>query len=190
MPRQYIFLLGNMANQITGSKLPSNGDCLRVLFYNMRVVNLNLNESSGLVADECLLFWKKARIPTQHHCDIVRKIKKLYDSWRSLDKNKTRKSETQQYKEQNYKNSLNNLFDIAHEDAFNIIKIEEDRRFLTLQRQEGRVGYMTGVDKKLCAIEERRSEREQKREMFKQKSIMEPGKLIMLLTKNNNLRNI
>lgn len=183
MPRQNIYLLGNLVNQITGNKLPSNGDCLRVLFYNMRVVNLNLNDSSGLVADECVLFWKKARIPTQYHCDIVRKIKKLYDSWRSLDKNKSRKSATQQFKEKQFQNSLNNLFDIAHEDAFNIIKIEEDKQFLILQRHEGRVGYMTGVDKKLCAVEERRSEREHKREIFKQKSILEPGKLIMLFTK-------
>lgn len=76
MSRQSIFIIGNLVNQITGNKLPSNGDCLRVLFYNMRVVNLNLNDSSVLVADECLLFWKKARIPTQYHCDIVRKIKK------------------------------------------------------------------------------------------------------------------
>jgi len=45
------------------------------------------------------------------------------------------------------------LFDNAHKDAFNI-KIDEDGQFLTLQRQEGRVGYMAGVDKKLCAVEE------------------------------------
>lgn len=62
-------------------KLISNGDCLRLLFYNMRVVNLNLNDSLGLVADECLLFRKKARIPTQYHCDIVQKIKHLHESW-------------------------------------------------------------------------------------------------------------
>jgi len=185
MSRQYIFLLGNIANQITGNKLPSNGDCLRVLFYNMRVVNLNLNDSSGLVADECLLFWKKARIPTQYHCDIVRKIKNWYESWRSLDKNKTRKSATQQFKEKHFQNSLNNLFDIAHKDAFNIIKIDEDWQFLTLQRQEGRVGYMAGMDKKLCAVEERRSEREKRRQLFSQTSIMQPGKLISLLKKNN-----
>lgn len=91
------------------------------------------------------------------------------------------------------------MFDIAHKDAFSIIKIDEDRQFLTLQRQKGRVGYMTGVDKKLYAVEERRSEREQKRELFKQTSIMQPGKLISLLKKkkkyisdydNNNLHNI
>lgn len=107
----------------------------------------------------------------------------MYESWRSLDKNKTRKSATQQCKENNFKNSLNNLFDIAHKDAFNIIKIDEDRQFLTLQRQEGRVGYMAGVDKKLCAVEERKCEREQRRELFKQTSMMRPGKLIFILKK-------
>ena len=183
MSRENIFLLGYINNQITGNKLPSNGDCLRVLFYNMRVINLNLNNSANLVADECLLFWKKARIPTQYHCDIVRKIKKLYDSWRGLFKNRSRKTVTQQNKENDFENSLNDLFDIANTNAFNIIKIEDDRKFLTLQRQKGRIGYMAGVDKKLSAVEERRSVREQKREMFKQKSIMKPGKLITLLIK-------
>lgn len=100
-----------------------------------------------------LIVLKKAKIPTYNHCDIVQKIKKLYESWQSLDKNKTRKSATQQYKEKFFKNSLNNLFDIAHKDAFNIIKIDEDKQFLTLQRQEGLVGYMAGVDNKLCAVE-------------------------------------
>jgi hypothetical protein len=75
------------------------------------------------------LFWKNARIPTQYHCNIVWKIKNIYESWRSLDKNKTRKSVTQQYNEKKFQNSLNNLFDIAQKDAFNIIKIEEDRQF-------------------------------------------------------------
>jgi len=60
MPRQQIYLVGPMNNQITGSKLPSKGDCLSVLFYNMRLVNLNLHESSRLVIDECSFFWKKA----------------------------------------------------------------------------------------------------------------------------------
>lgn len=45
---------------------------------------------------------------------------------------------------------------------------------------------MIGVDKKWGGVEERRSEREQKREMFKQTSITEPGKLTMLLPKNTH----
>jgi hypothetical protein len=94
MPRQQLFLIGTMKNQITGSKLPSKRDCLSVLFYNMRFVKLNLNESSHLVIDECMVFWRKARIPTQYSSDCATKLKKLYEYWRSLDKNKSRKIDT------------------------------------------------------------------------------------------------
>ncbi|KAF0712490.1 Uncharacterized protein FWK35_00031652, partial [Aphis craccivora] len=66
MSRKQVFLVGIMKNQITGGKLPSKRDILRVLFYNMRVVNLSLQESALLVIDECLIYWKKARIPTHH----------------------------------------------------------------------------------------------------------------------------
>lgn len=44
-----MFLVGIMKNQITGGKLPSIRDILSVLFYNMRVVNLSLQESTSLV---------------------------------------------------------------------------------------------------------------------------------------------
>jgi len=54
--REPIFLLGNMKHQITGSKLLSIGDCLQVLFFNMRISKLNLNESAFLVVDECIVF--------------------------------------------------------------------------------------------------------------------------------------
>lgn len=44
-----LFLLEHDENQIIGAKLPSNGQVLRVLFYNLRKVKLNLrNKSSGM----------------------------------------------------------------------------------------------------------------------------------------------
>ena len=57
-----------------------------------------------------------------------------------------------------FEDSLGDLFDIAHANATNMIKIE-DRKFLFAQRQKGRIGSMLGVDKKLAAIEQRKSER-------------------------------
>ena len=42
MTRKQVFLVGIMKNQITGGKLPSKGDILSVLFYNMRVVNCDI----------------------------------------------------------------------------------------------------------------------------------------------------
>jgi hypothetical protein len=58
--REKLFLIGYMNHQITGSKLPSKGDCLKFLFYNMRLTKLNLNDSASLVIDECIVFWKKS----------------------------------------------------------------------------------------------------------------------------------
>jgi len=95
MPRQLIFLVGVMKNQITGSKLPSKRDILSVFFYNMRTVKPTLHDSTSLVFDECQFFWIKARIPIQDRSHCVTKIKKLYDEWRHLDKNKNRKTDTQ-----------------------------------------------------------------------------------------------
>lgn len=65
----------------------------------MRLVNLNLQGGSRLVIDKCLIFWKKARIPTHDSSDCIKKLKKVYEDWRKLDKNKTRNTETQEKKE-------------------------------------------------------------------------------------------
>jgi hypothetical protein len=57
--RQEIYLVGHHKHQITGSKLASNGDCLRVLFYNMQIVGFNLATSAYLVIEECNIFLEK-----------------------------------------------------------------------------------------------------------------------------------
>lgn len=54
--REKLFIIGYTKHQITGRKLPSKGDCLKVLFYNMRVTKLNLNNNASLVVEECLMF--------------------------------------------------------------------------------------------------------------------------------------
>lgn len=59
MSRQPNFLVGHMISQIKGCKLPSNSDCLRALLYNMRIVQLDFDYSSALVADEISFFGKK-----------------------------------------------------------------------------------------------------------------------------------
>ncbi|KAK9696216.1 hypothetical protein QE152_g32038 [Popillia japonica] len=93
MSRKSVFFVGSMTNQITGSKLPSRGNVLSVLFYNMREVMLTLHESASLVIDESLIFWKKARIPTQDRSDCIKKCKKLYEALRNLEKHKSRKND-------------------------------------------------------------------------------------------------
>lgn len=160
MSRNQIFLVGTMNNKITGSKLPSNRNCLSVLFYNMRNVNLSLKSSALLTIDECLIYWKKARIPNQDRDNCAKKLKKLYEHLRNLEKNKTKFGIIYRARERQFEETLDDLFDIAHSNAMNIIKIEEDKEFLLLQRQKGRVGCMLGRDMKLAEKEQRKVTRE------------------------------
>lgn len=82
-----IFLVGDIKYQITGAKLPSNRQVLAVLFYNIREVNLKVNESANLTIRECIIFWEKARIPTRALPNCVKKLVDLYQVWRDLQKN-------------------------------------------------------------------------------------------------------
>lgn len=170
--RKDIFLVGHMKHQITGSKLPSNGDCLKVLFYNMRVTKLNLAASARLVIDECIIFWEKARIPTRDRHKCKEKLIKLHVDWRQLLKNKNKDSEHFREKENNFVEMLENLFDIAHQNALQMIRINEDKQFLLKQREKGRPGSMLGIDMKETNKEKRKSDR-QKREDERRQRISE-----------------
>lgn len=75
--KKEIFLVGDVKHQITGSKLPSNGQVLAVLFYNIRNVNLSVNESANLTIRECIIYWEKARIPTKSLPNCVKKLVNL-----------------------------------------------------------------------------------------------------------------
>ena len=54
-----IYLLGHYESNITGSKLPSVKQVLRVLFFNIRVVKLNLRKSATLSTQKAIIFWEK-----------------------------------------------------------------------------------------------------------------------------------
>uniref|UniRef100_A0A2S2RA28 Uncharacterized protein n=1 Tax=Sipha flava TaxID=143950 RepID=A0A2S2RA28_9HEMI len=150
-----IFLVGDVQHPINGSKLPSNGQVLAVLFYNIREVKLTINESANLAVHECVIFWEKARIPTKSLPNCVKKLVDLHQVWRGLQKNAKKTQDVFKQHQQAFTDSLNNLFDIAHADALQLIKIEEDKIFLKHQREPGRVGYLGGVDKKLSDKEKR-----------------------------------
>lgn len=164
--RTDIFLIGDVKHQITGSKLPSNGQVLSVLFYNIREVNLDVNASANLSIRECIIYWEKARIPTKSFPNCVKKLVTLYQVWRNLQKNAKKVQDVFVQRRQEFVVNLNNLFDIAHADVLQLIKINEDRIFLERQREPGRPGYLAGVDKKLAEKEEKmrlRNIAEQKR---------------------------
>jgi len=144
--REKVYLLGHYSHEITGSKLPSNKQVLSVLFYNVRVVKLNIRESDRLALQEVMIFWEKARIPTREIRNCIPKLEDLYDKWRKLQKNDGRSSESHKKKEADFESKLQDLFDIAHANALDMISIEDDKQFLLNQRLKGRPGFMYGID--------------------------------------------
>ncbi|KAE9528104.1 hypothetical protein AGLY_012526 [Aphis glycines] len=156
--------------RITGSKLPSNGDILRRLLFLIRNEKKTVKESSTVITQELLYFWKCARIPTMNDYNITPKIEKEYMNWRALQKGKSRRSQPQIKKEEVFKDRLTDLFDIAHLNALQIIKIDEDKKFLLAQREKGRKGCMIGIDRKLEKQEMRKNQREIAFQNYKNRS--------------------
>lgn len=76
--KKSVFLIGCVKQQKTGSKLPSNGQVLTVFFYNIREVNLTVNENAILTIHECIIYWGEARIPTKAIPNGVKKLVNLY----------------------------------------------------------------------------------------------------------------
>lgn len=154
-----INFIGVPYDQILGNKLPSRKQVLSVFFFNHRVRNLTISASANMVAEELLVFWKKARVPTQEKKRCVKKVISLHNEWIAVTKHINRRNVTQQKKEDDFAESLEDLFDVAAEKALQTMKIEEDRQFLILQRQKGRPGSMIGVDNVLFQKEKRRMKR-------------------------------
>ena len=78
-------------------------------------------------------------------------------------KHRTRSNVTDKVNQDKYIKKLNSLFDISHARADEMIKNEEDREFLQLQRL-ARVDSISSVDGKLAAKEKRSAECKQRLE--------------------------
>lgn len=165
-----IDLIGHTSHQITGAKLPSNRQVLQVLFHNMRFVKLEHKEGAALVIDLVSVFWQQARIPIRDHHKCVDKLIKLYKKYRNIQKTVPSKRTNNQIDvASDFCDRLDDLFDIASENALEIITIEEDRLFLEMQREKGRVGSMIGVDMALFGREQRSKLRKEKEEARRKK---------------------
>lgn len=150
-----IWLIGNTEDHFSYAKLPTRGQVLKVLFNFHTLRNQSLDDSVKETAAMELPIWERARIPTKAKNHVWDRLRHLHKEWQNLKKSISRKSETEDGKRKSFKDSLEDLFDIAHQDAMTIIKIEEDRQFLTAQRERGRRGSMAGIDVKLAKQEKR-----------------------------------
>lgn len=163
-----VAIIGNVSHQILGAKLPSNRQVLQVLFYNIRFVKLNAKESAKLAIDAVLIFWNQARIPTRKLDKCITKLLNIYEQWETLRKRDLNKlSAAMKVKYDDFVDDLDNLFDIAHANAMELMCIDEDKIFMEQQRQKGRPGSMLGIDKKLADKEERSRLRKEQEEAKK-----------------------
>lgn len=164
-----IFLIGSIAINITGAKLPSREQVLKVFFYNNRVVNMNPRDSARLAVREAAIFWEKAKIPMKQEHRCVDTLMDLYKRWENIRKSCNRRNEKQDEIEKCFKDELDELFDIAHGNAMELMKNERDREFLRKQREKGRPGSMAGVDVILALKEQKKQARMAQEEQRKRK---------------------
>lgn len=162
-----IILIGRILHQILGAKLPSNRQVLQVFFYNMRIAKFSSKESAKLSVNMASVFWQQARIPIREEHKCCEKLIKIYDEWNRV--RKTSSKGKPHSKQGEFVGKLDDLFDIAHANALQMIPAEEDRQFLLKQREKGRPGCMAGVDLKMYAQEKRSIERKDKEEARKRR---------------------
>lgn len=164
---RHIELVGDVSHQITGGKLPSNRQMLQMLFYNTKYAKFDTREGARLTVDAAIIFWQQARIPTRDRHKLVDKLEKLHNLYQSIQK--SLKKPTPHSKTNKFVSELDDLFDMAHANAMELMKIEEDKKFLLMQREKGRPGCMAGVDMALYAREKRSQERKKQENARKRK---------------------
>lgn len=156
-----LFLIGQPCSNISGAKLPSRQQVLRMYFYGTGERKISADESGYLVTDTVMVFWRQAFIPTKHRGDVKKKVHSLVAEWLAIQKNTLRGGETQRKREAEFIAKLDDLFDIAHANVLEMVTNPEDMAFLQLQREKGRQGCMTGVDMILCKKQKRQVERKE-----------------------------
>ncbi|KAK2727100.1 hypothetical protein QYM36_007819 [Artemia franciscana] len=122
-----VYLLGSTVTVLNRSELPSIHMALGLFLHNHLEKGETIRQSLTSTIKEIATFWYKARIPTRDVQNCQTKQEKLFEGWCLLKKNKGRQSVKQQSREAEFLCKLDNLFDIAHVNTMNIMKIKEDK---------------------------------------------------------------
>ena len=171
--KKAIWLIGSPNPTLPGQKLPSKAEVLRFLMFLHVEMNETLTASVNQTSLELMNIWSTEGIPTKHLPDVVVHVRKLHTTWQGLKKSINRKTATNIEKQDNFKADLDELFDIAHADAMNLIKIDEDKEFLASQREKGRPGKIGSLDYKTARTSEKIMKRKDEEKKRKQKALLE-----------------
>jgi len=176
-----IWLIGVEEDKLLGSKLPSNKQVLRCFFYHHKTMKQTVRDSARTVVREAAVFWNKASIPMRPKQHAVAQLELLHRNWTLLQRNASRKSDTQRKNEGEFVDKLEDLFDIAHMNALEMITLQEDKYFLLAQREKGRRGSMGSVDKVFAAKELKRAKRARSHLQYEQRNEQEQQRINELI---------
>lgn len=166
------------AEGIEGSKLPSGKQVFSYFLHCHNVLHEDVRTAAKHVIERVEEFWSRANIPTKHRQDSIKKLEQLFADWKSIKKNKSRHSKTQHAKESEFLTTIEELFDIAHANAVELISHTEDKLFMESQRQKGRPGCMSGVDKVLLLQQQKQKEKEETLQRRKHRSELDKSVLL------------
>ena len=161
--------MGKPVKDIICSGLPTKLNVLKTLMYYHLEECKTVDESAKLAIQSTLTYWEKAHIPVQRHDSCKRQLKKLYDQYCLLKKNRLKSSYFLRAKEQMFLDDLQSLFDISTKDAIETMKNEQDKAFLAMQREDTSSCSMSSVDKISAEREIRKQKRLHKEEQRKRK---------------------
>jgi len=113
-------------------QLPTNGQVLRCLFYDLKTTKLSLSSSYSNVADEVLLLYHAANIPTTQKPNVVTQLKKTVPVLARIRQDRQKELEAE------FIQLMATLFDIAHAESEKLIRIPEDRQFCHTSVKQGR----------------------------------------------------
>ena len=156
--KSYVYLIGEPVDQFDGRFLPTCREVLRVYFFYHKVSKYSQKDAVREVLTEVCEIWARARVPTADLRNIIPKLENLIKTYRNICRNKGRQGPAQITKEKDFESSISQLFDIAHHQAMELIRNDEDRVFLVDQRTTRKM-CMGKVDKELTEKEERTEKR-------------------------------
>ncbi|KAK0044667.1 hypothetical protein Bpfe_025955 [Biomphalaria pfeifferi] len=158
-----VWLIGQLQDVLPANVLLTTSDVLKVFCYHHHTEKKTVSESAKLTSYQILELWDKARIPTTYDTHVIEKLKSVFEEYQLIKKNKGRASDAHRLREKNFEEKSRKLFDIAHQEAAQLIKIHEDRVFLEDQRSTRQM-KMSDIDKQPSKKEDRAGERKQKDE--------------------------
>jgi hypothetical protein len=127
-----VWLIGKATNELSSSRLATNGDVLRCLLFYHLEEHLTVKESIKRTIQQLTELWERAKIPTHRFDSGKRKLKKLYDGYLLLKKGSKTDRDSLRIRQQMFKDDLLDLFDYAAKNVMETMTNSEDKQFLDM----------------------------------------------------------